>query len=116
MLIAYSKYNIIVKLRSETGDSMTNKMDNDNMMDAQEQKRLNRRRLLRAGAIAAPVALTLHGGVPLAHADSAGMCALKLQEIANNSNDRALKYCKCLLIQQMEKLHFQKLGQPMKNV
>lgn len=50
-------------------------------------KRLNRRSLLRAGAIAAPVALTLHGGVPLAHADSAGMCVMQLMEIANKSGD-----------------------------
>lgn len=49
--------------------------------------RLHRRSLLKAGAIAVPVALTLHGGVPLAHADSAGLCVLDLQKIASNPND-----------------------------
>ena len=50
-------------------------------------KRLHRRSLLKAGAIAAPVALTLHGGVPLAHADSAGLCVINLMNIANNPAD-----------------------------
>lgn len=50
-------------------------------------KRLHRRSLLKAGAIAAPVVLTLHGGVPLAHADSAGMCVMQLMEIANKTGD-----------------------------
>lgn len=51
------------------------------------KKRLDRRSLLKAGAIAAPVALTLHGGVPLAHADSAGLCVVQLMDIANNPGD-----------------------------
>ncbi len=51
------------------------------------KKRLDRRSLLKAGAIAAPVALTLHGGVPLAHADSAGLCVVQLMDIAKNSSD-----------------------------
>jgi len=64
------------------------KVDNAEVKKAEGlRKRLDRRSLLKAGAIAAPVALTLHGGVPLAHADSAGMCVVQLMEIANNSGD-----------------------------
>ena len=52
-------------------------------------KRLNRRNLLKAGAVAAPVALTLHGGVPLAHADSSGACVVQLMDIAKSNDPRA---------------------------
>ncbi|MBT6328427.1 MAG: hypothetical protein HOJ34_01475, partial [Kordiimonadaceae bacterium] len=47
-------------------------------------KRLHRRSLLKAGAIVAPIALTLHGGVPLAHADSSGSCIIELWNIGEN--------------------------------
>ena len=66
---------------------MTKQTDNEEVKKDGLSKRLHRRSLLKAGAIAAPVALTLHGGVPLAHADSAGLCVLDLQKIANNPND-----------------------------
>jgi len=34
--------------------------------------RAKRRRILKAGAVIAPLAVTLHGGIPMAHASSAG--------------------------------------------
>lgn len=34
--------------------------------------RINRRRMLKAGAVIAPLAITLHGGIPMAHAASTG--------------------------------------------
>ena len=66
---------------------MTKQTDNEEVKKDGLSKRLHRRSLLKAGAIAAPVALTLHGGVPLAHADSAGLCVLDLHKIASNPND-----------------------------
>ena len=62
---------------------MTNANDPKKEIDTVESKRQLRRRLLKTGALAAPVAMTLHGGVPLAHAASAGMCEFELIEIAN---------------------------------
>ncbi len=53
------------------------------------KKRLHRRSLLKAGAVAAPIAMTLHGGIPLAHADSAGLCVIQLIEIAQGNDSRA---------------------------
>lgn len=53
------------------------------------KKRLHRRSLLKAGAVAAPIAMTLHGGIPLAHADSAGLCVVQLIEIAKSNDSRA---------------------------
>lgn len=53
------------------------------------KKRLHRRSLLKAGAVAAPIAMTLHGGIPLAHADSAGLCVVQLIEIAQGNDSRA---------------------------
>ncbi|MBL4603914.1 MAG: hypothetical protein JKY84_14305 [Emcibacteraceae bacterium] len=50
-------------------------------------QRLHRRSLLKAGAVIAPIVVTLHGGVPLAHADSAGLCVMQLVDIANDSSD-----------------------------
>lgn len=51
-------------------------------------KRLHRRSLLKAGAIAAPMALTLHSGAAATalgnHASSAGLCVLDLREIATS--------------------------------
>ncbi len=71
----------------ESGDSMTKV--NETKVEREEglAKRLHRRSLLKAGAVVAPIALTLHGGVPLAHADSAGLCVVKLMEIANDQGD-----------------------------
>ncbi|PCI46160.1 MAG: hypothetical protein COB49_09005 [Alphaproteobacteria bacterium] len=42
-----------------------------------EDARVIRRRILKAGAVA-PLALTLHGGIPMAHANSTG-CLEELQ-------------------------------------
>lgn len=51
-------------------------------------KRLHRRSLLKAGAIAAPVAMTLHSGAAATalgnHASSAGLCVLDLREILSS--------------------------------
>lgn len=53
-------------------------------------KRLHRRSLLKAGAIAAPVAMTLHSGAAARalgnHASSAGLCVLDLRDIATDTN------------------------------
>lgn len=70
-----------------SGDSMTKV--NETKVEREEglAKRLHRRSLLKAGAVVAPIALTLHGGVPLAHADSAGLCVIQLMEIANDQSD-----------------------------
>ncbi len=62
---------------------MTKVNGTEKKMDAIDSKRQLRRRLLKTGALAAPVAMTLHGGVPLAHAASAGLCEFELIEIAN---------------------------------
>ena len=66
---------------------MTDKIErNDD--ESSLSKRIHRRSLLKAGAIAAPVALTLHSGAAATglgnHASSAGLCALDLREIARN--------------------------------
>ena len=53
--------------------------DQDNGEVSHDQ---TRRRLMRIGLTAAPIALTLHGGLPLAHADSLGLCVLQLEEQA----------------------------------
>lgn len=66
---------------------MVDKNETENKSDGMMDKRIQRRRLLKTGALAAPIALTLHGGVPLAHADSSGSCILKLIEIANDSGN-----------------------------
>ena len=50
---------------------------------------MHRRSLLKAGALAALIALTLHGGVPLAHANSSGSCVWELIQIANSSGRSA---------------------------
>jgi len=69
------------------GDCMTKVNETEVKNVEGLNKRLHRRSLLKAGAVAAPIALTLHGGVPLAHADSAGLCVIQLMEIANNPGD-----------------------------
>lgn len=59
-------------------------------------KRLHRRSLLKAGAIAAPFAMTLHSGAAATalgnHASSAGLCVLDLREIATNPNHPRNEY------------------------
>jgi len=72
---------------------MTNVNDTEKKIDAVDSKRQLRRRLLKTGALAAPIAMTLHGGVPLAHAASAGMCEYELIDIAQNTvSDPRAKY------------------------
>lgn len=51
-------------------------IDKDNTM---ENLRIKRRSLLKAGAVIAPLALTLHGGISMAHASSTG-CVDDLKE------------------------------------
>jgi len=46
-------------------------INKDDMKINKMEARIKRRSLLKAGAIAAPLAMTLHGGIPMAHADSA---------------------------------------------
>ena len=65
---------------------MISKNNSENKIDAVMDQRMLRRRLLKTGALVAPIALTLHGGVPLAHADSSGSCILELMDIANNQS------------------------------
>lgn len=48
---------------------MTEKNSND-MKINEKEARIKRRSLLKAGMVAAPLAMTLHGGIPLAHAES----------------------------------------------
>jgi len=69
------------------GESMTKVNDEEVKCEEGLSKRLHRRSLLKAGAVVAPIALTLHGGVPLAHADSAGLCVVQLMDIARDSTD-----------------------------
>lgn len=68
-------------------NSMTKVNDTEVKQAEGLKKRLHRRSLLKAGAVAAPIAMTLHGGVPLAHADSAGLCVVQLIEIAKDGSD-----------------------------
>lgn len=65
---------------------MTNEVKKVGKNESSLSKRLHRRSLLKAGAVVAPIALTLHGGVPLAHADSSGSCIFELYDIANDPN------------------------------
>lgn len=44
------------------------------------EERIKRRSILKAGAVIAPLALTLHGGIPMAHANSTGC----LEELNKN--------------------------------
>ncbi len=75
------------------GLKWVNSMTDVNETEAKQpeglKKRLHRRSLLKAGAVAAPIAMTLHGGIPLAHADSAGLCVVQLIEIAKGNDSRA---------------------------
>lgn len=64
---------------------MTNEIEKVGNSEDSLSKRLHRRSLLKAGAIVAPIALTLHGGVPLAHADSSGSCIIELFNIGQDS-------------------------------
>jgi hypothetical protein len=64
---------------------MTKDIDLKNENEDMMKKRMHRRSLLKAGAIVAPIALTLHGGVPLAHAESSGQCGVKLIKLANGN-------------------------------
>jgi len=50
---------------------MTEMKKNEPKMKKAVNTRIKRRSLLKAGAVIAPLAITLHGGIPLAHAASA---------------------------------------------
>lgn len=69
---------------------------NDNDDTSTLSKRIHRRSLLKAGAIAAPVAMTLHSGAAATalgnHASSAGLCVLDLREIATNPSHPRNEY------------------------
>jgi len=66
-----------------------NENDKNDLTDNNVSKsRLSRRRLLKTGAAMAPLALTIHGGIPLAHADSAGLCVRQLEELADLGDPR----------------------------
>ena len=60
---------------------MTEKKTEESIMENIEKSRgnarINRRKILKAGAVIAPLAVTLHSGVPLAHAASAA-CDVKM--------------------------------------
>lgn len=67
--------------------NIMNEIDKSKMKKVSDKEnRLSRRRLLKTGAVMAPLALTLHGGIPLAHADSAGLCVLHLEELAQEGD------------------------------
>ncbi len=51
---------------------MTEENKNKTMINVVKGSRLNRRSMLKAGAVAVPLAITLHGGIPMAHAASGG--------------------------------------------
>lgn len=51
---------------------MTKMNRNDAKNNIADAARIKRRSILKAGAVVAPLALTLHGGIPLAHAASSG--------------------------------------------
>jgi len=53
---------------------MTDMKKNDTIMNKTDKKRIERRSLLKAGAVIAPLAVTLHGGVAFATVNSAGRC------------------------------------------
>ena len=59
---------------------MTEINKDDVKKNAMEETRLKRRSILKAGAVIAPLAVTLHGGIPLAHAASTGC----VQELVDN--------------------------------
>ncbi len=58
---------------------MTNMNKDDAEKNAAEEARIKRRSILKAGAVIAPLALTLHGGIPLAQAMSTD-CLQELHE------------------------------------
>ena len=45
-----------------------------------EDARIQRRKILKAGAVIAPLAVTLHGGAAFAHVSSAGRCVQNMKE------------------------------------
>lgn len=51
---------------------MTEMNKDDAKENATKDARTKRRSILKAGAVIAPLALTLHGGIPMAHASSTG--------------------------------------------
>ena len=51
---------------------MTEENKNKTTISNAKNTRINRRSMLKAGAIVAPLAITLHGGIPMAHATSSG--------------------------------------------
>ena len=51
---------------------MTEENKNKTTMSNAINTRLNRRSMLKAGAVVVPLAITLHGGIPVAHAASGG--------------------------------------------
>ncbi len=53
---------------------MTDMKKDDLKMNKTDEKRIKRRSLLKAGAVIAPLAITLHGGVAFAQVNSAGRC------------------------------------------
>ncbi len=53
---------------------MTDMKKDDMKMNKTDEKRIKRRSLLKAGAVIAPLAITLHGGVAFAQVNSAGRC------------------------------------------
>ncbi len=59
---------------------MTKKNEDGAMMEMTDQARIRRRRILKAGAVIAPLAVTLHGGVAFAQVNSAGRCVEHLKD------------------------------------
>ena len=59
---------------------MTEENKNKTMISKAKNTRINRRNILKAGAIVAPLAITLHGGIPMAHAASGGC----VEDMANH--------------------------------
>jgi len=56
---------------------MTEIKKDDAETSGKTKARIKRRSVLKAGAVIAPLAITLHGGIPLAHAASAA-CDVKM--------------------------------------
>lgn len=54
-------------------------INRDDTKVSKMEARVKRRSLLKAGVIAAPLAMTLHGGISMAHADSAS-CVKELED------------------------------------
>ncbi len=69
--------------------SIMTKMNKDEASEnTPEDARIKRRSILKAGAVIAPLALTLHGGIPMAHASSTGCVEdLKLHVDIPNYSD-----------------------------